>query len=177
MKDSLIAKIEREAAHARAGKPARIVAKMNGLSDTGVIRALIAAGKDGVDIRLVCRSVCTLRPGVPEVSTNIHVSSVVGRFLEHSRIYRFDNAGSPETFLGSADLRPRNLSRRVELLARVEDPIHLETLGRILQLYVDDPTGWDLLPSGRYERRGATGPATQQILVNEARSAQPISSS
>jgi polyphosphate kinase len=69
------------------------------------------------------------------------------------------------------------LSRRVELLARVEDPIHLETLGRILQLYVDDPTGWDLLPGGRYERRSATGPATQQILVNEARSAQTISSS
>ena len=175
MKDTLIAKIEREAAHARAGKPARITAKMNGLSDTGVIRALIAAGKDGVDIRLICRSVCTLRPGVPDVSTNIHVSSVVGRFLEHSRIYRFENAGSPETFIGSADLRPRNLGRRVELLARVEDPIHLETLGRILDLYVDDPTGWDLQPSGRYERRNRTGPSAQQIQVDQARAAQTIS--
>ena len=172
MKDSLIAKIEREAAHARAGKPARITAKMNGLSDTGVIRALIAAGKDGVDIRLVCRSVCTLRPGVPDVSTNIHVSSVVGRFLEHSRIYRFENAGEPETFIGSADLRPRNLSRRVELLARIEDANHLETLGRILQMYVEDPTGWDLLPNGRYQRRNADGPGTQQTLLEEARAAE-----
>ncbi|HEX6576055.1 MAG TPA: polyphosphate kinase 1 [Gemmatimonadaceae bacterium] len=173
MKDSLIAMIEREASHARSGKPASISAKMNGLSDTGVIRALIAAAKDGVAVDIVCRSVCTLRPGVPGISGNVRVSSVVGRFLEHSRIYRFENAGSPEIFMGSADLRPRNLTRRVELLARVEDPAHRNTLSNILRLYVEDPTGWELRPTGRYEQRRSKGASAQQKLLDEARSPQP----
>jgi polyphosphate kinase len=168
MKDSLIALIEREASHARDGKRARITAKMNGLSDTSVIRALVQASKDGVAVDIVCRGVCTLRPGVATLSEKIRVMSVVGRFLEHSRIYRFENAGAPEYFMGSADLRPRNLSRRVEFLARVQDPVHQAELGRILQLYVDDPTGWDLLPNGSYRQRGARSPGTQKILLDEA---------
>jgi polyphosphate kinase len=168
MKDSLIALIEREASHARDGKRARITAKMNGLSDTSVIRALVQASKDGAAVDIVCRGVCTLRPGVATLSEKIRVMSVVGRFLEHSRIYRFENAGAPEYFMGSADLRPRNLSRRVEFLARVQDPVHQAELGRILQLYVDDPTGWDLLPNGSYRQRGARSPGTQKILLDEA---------
>ena len=168
MKDSLIALIEREASHARARKPARVTAKMNGLSDASVVRALVQASNDGVAVDIVCRGICTLRPGVKGVSEKIRVSSVVGRFLEHSRIYRFENAGAPEYFIGSADLRPRNLSRRVELLARVHDPVHQSELGRILQLYVDDSTGWELLPNGTYQRREARSPGTQQILLNEA---------
>jgi polyphosphate kinase len=173
MKDSLIALIEREASHARDGKPARITAKMNGLSDTAVIRALVQASNDGVDIDIVCRGVCTLRPGVPAVSEKIRVISVVGRFLEHSRTYCFANAGAPEYFVGSADLRPRNLSRRVELLARVQDPAHQAELGRILKLYVDDPTGWELLPNGTYRRRQGAGAGAQQILLDEATGESP----
>ena len=167
MKDALIALIEREASHARAGKAAGITAKMNGLSDSAVVRALVQASNDGVPVDIVCRGICTLRAGVPGVSERIRVVSVVGRFLEHSRIYRFENAGAPEYFIGSADLRPRNLTRRVELLARVQDPVHQAELGRILQLYVDDPTGWELAPNGAYHRRNARGEAAQQVLLSE----------
>jgi len=166
MKDSLIARIEREAAHARAGKPAGITAKMNGLSDAGVVRALVEASKDGVKVDIVCRGICTLRPKVPEVSDNIRVISVLGRFLEHSRIYRFENAGSPEYFIGSADLRPRNLTRRVELLAPVSDEKHHRALERILSLYVEDPTGWELAQDGTYHQRKVDGPPAQSVLMS-----------
>ncbi len=166
MKDSLIAKIEREAAHAREGKPARITAKMNGLSDSAVVRSLARASTDGVAIDIVCRGICTLRPRVPGVSDNIRVISVVGRFLEHSRIYRFENAGSPEYFIGSADLRPRNLSRRVELLAPVSDPEHHRILEKILSLYVEDPSGWELEPDGSYAQRDSSGSSAQSVLMS-----------
>ena len=166
MKDSLIARIEREAAHARAGKPARITAKMNGLSDSAVVRALVRASNDGVKVDIVCRGICTLRPKVPGVSDNIRVISVVGRFLEHSRIYRFENAGSPEYFIGSADLRPRNLSRRVELLAPVSDPEHHRALEKTLSLYVEDPTGWELNADGSYTQRKSAGLSAQSSLMS-----------
>jgi polyphosphate kinase len=165
MKDSLIARIEREAAHARAGKPAKITAKMNGLSDSSVVRALVQASNDGVKIDIVCRGICTLRPQVPGVSENIRVTSVVGRFLEHSRIYRFENSGEPEYFIGSADLRPRNLSRRVELLAPVSDTEHHETLEKTLALYVEDPTGWELRADGSYVQRKIEGLSAQFSLM------------
>jgi polyphosphate kinase len=168
MKDALIALIEREASHARAGKVTGITAKMNGLSDAAVVRALVHASNDGVPVDIVCRGICTLRAGVAGVSERIRVVSVVGRFLEHSRIYRFENAGAPEYFIGSADLRPRNLTRRVELLARVQDPVHQSELGRVLQLYVNDPTGWELAPNGAYHRRNARGEGAQQVLLSEA---------
>ena len=166
MKDTLIALIEREAAHARAGKPARVTAKMNGLSDSAVVKSLVQASRDGVKVDLVCRGICTLRPGVPGVSDNIRVTSVVGRFLEHSRIYRFENAGSPAYFIGSADLRPRNLTRRVELLAPVSDREQQENLDRILNVYVDDPTSWELQSNGTYRRNSAHGVGAQQALVS-----------
>jgi polyphosphate kinase len=166
MKDTLIALIEREAAHARAGKPARVTAKMNGLSDSGVVRALMQASRDGVKVDIVCRGICTLRPGVAGISDNIRVTSVVGRFLEHSRIYRFENAGSPNYYIGSADLRPRNLSRRVELLAPVTDREQQVNLERILNVYVDDQTSWELQSNGTYSRKSVHGVGAQQSLVS-----------
>ena len=102
---------------------------------------------------------------MPGVSDNIRVVSVVGRFLEHSRIYRFENSGKPEYFIGSADLRPRNLSRRVELLAPVSDPEHHDVLEKTLALYVEDPTGWELLADGSYVQRKKEGPSAQSLLM------------
>src|SRR5439155_7337788 len=105
----LVSRIEREAAHARAGRGGHIRMKVNGLSDPDVVNALFRASQDGVRVELVVRGVCTLRPGVTGVSENISIVSVLGRFLEHARVFYFGNAGSPEYFIGSADMRPRNL--------------------------------------------------------------------
>lgn len=166
----VLSHIEREGAHARAGRPARITAKLNGLSDVEVVRALYRAAADGVHIDLVVRGICTLRPGVPARSERIRVVSVVGRFLEHSRIYRFENGGAPEYYIGSADLRSRNLRRRVELLVPVLDGEHRSRLDEILHRYLDDPTGWELRSDGEYQHRG-DGPSTQSAFVEALRGA------
>jgi polyphosphate kinase len=164
---ALLGLIEREASHARAGRPAGIRIKVNGLSDTEIVRALYLASNAGVRIELVVRGICTLRPGVPGRSANIRVVSVVGRFLEHSRIYRFENGGAPEYLIGSSDLRPRNLRRRVELLVPVLDAGHRARLDRILALYLDDPTGWDLALDGAYiQRSGGAMSASAQSLAS-----------
>jgi polyphosphate kinase len=157
--------IEREVAHARAGRPAHITVKVNGLSDPEVVRALYRAASAGVPVDLVVRGICTLRPGVPGRSEGIRVVSVVGRFLEHSRIYRFANGGEAEYLIGSSDLRPRNLRRRVELLVPVHDADHRARLDRILQLYLDDPSGWHLTPTGQYVRRDTGRPGAQESLI------------
>jgi polyphosphate kinase len=162
---AIIERIERETANARAGRRASITIKVNGLSDPEVVRALYRASQAGVRVDLVVRGICTLRPGVPDRSEGIRVVSVVGRFLEHSRIYRFENAGAPEYFIGSSDLRPRNLRRRVELLVPVPGPAQRAELDRILALYLDDPTGWDLEPSGRYVQRSKGSPGAQAVLA------------
>jgi polyphosphate kinase len=154
--------------HARAGRPASITVKVNGLSDPEVVRALYRASSAGVRVDLVVRGICTLRPGIAGRSERIRVVSVVGRFLEHSRIYRFENAGTPDYFIGSSDLRPRNLRRRVELLVPVLDPELRAQLDRILALYLDDPTGWELDASGRYMPRGGGAPGTQELLAEAA---------
>src|SRR5205823_11633087 len=107
--DKLLTLIAREAEHARAGRPARIVAKMNGLLDRTLIEELYRASQAGVEIDLIVRGMCALRPGLARVSSRIRVRSIVGRFLEHSRIFYFGNGGEPELYLGSADLMPRNL--------------------------------------------------------------------
>ena len=156
--------IDREAAHARAGRPARITAKLNGLSDPDAVRALYRASGDGVEIDLVVRGICTLRPGVPGLSDRIRVVSIVGRFLEHSRVYRFENGGDPRYFIGSADLRPRNLRRRVELLAPIANVEHRRMLDRILSLYVNDPGGWELRADGSYAQRAGAGAPAQAVL-------------
>ena len=140
--------IDREAAHARAGRPAHITAKFNGLSDPDVVRALYRASRDGVQIDLIVRGICTLVPGVPGRSDRIRVVSAVGRFLEHSRVYRFSNGGDAKYFIGSADLRPRNLRRRVELLVPIRDEPHRAMLDELLSRYLNDPAVWRLSPKG-----------------------------
>jgi polyphosphate kinase len=159
----ILQRIEREAAHARAGHEARITAKLNGLSDPDIVRALYRASRDGVEVDLIVRGICTLRPGVARRSDRIRVTSVVGRFLEHSRIYRFLNAGSPEYFIGSADLRPRNLRRRVEVLAPIRAAAHRQTIDRILDAYLNDPTAWELAVNGEYTKRSGAGKAAQEL--------------
>lgn len=163
----VVERIEREAAIARAGRPARISAKMNGLSDPDVVRALYRASQDGVEIDLVVRGICTLAPGVPGRSERIRVRSVVGRFLEHSRIYRFTNDGDATYYIGSADLRPRNLRRRVELLVPVTNEAHRRRLDLILDAYGNDPSAWLLAANGEYERQGGKGVSAQEAMMRE----------
>jgi polyphosphate kinase len=162
----LVERIEREAAHARAGRGGHVRMKLNGLSDPDIVSALFRASQDGVRIELVVRGVCTLRPGVPGTSENISVVSVLGRFLEHARAFHFANAGNPEYYLGSADMRPRNLRRRVELLAPVRDPVCRAQLDTLFDLYLNDPSAWELTSAGQYVRRHGTGPTAQEILAS-----------
>ncbi|WP_147651776.1 polyphosphate kinase 1 [Vulcaniibacterium gelatinicum] len=150
----VLERIERETAHARAGRPARIVAKMNALNEPQVVRALYAASQAGVQVDLIVRGACTLRPGVPGVSENIRVRSIIGRFLEHSRVYWFANDGAPELFCASADWLERNLLRRVETAFPVLDPdcaarVHDEALANYL---ADNLNAWELLPDGGYRK-------------------------
>lgn len=163
---ALLARIDAETALAESGRSAHITIKVNGLADTEVVRALYRASQAGVVIDLIVRGICTLRPGVQGLSDNIRVLSVVGRFLEHSRIYRFGNNGAPTYLIGSSDLRPRNLRRRVELLVPVVDVGHQRRLDDILQCYLDDPTAWVLRPDGRYDPRGRSGPSAQVTLAS-----------
>ena len=118
----MIEKIDQEAANQKAGKPARIIAKINGLLEPAVVQALYRASQAGVKIDIVCRGICSLRPGMPGVSDNIRVISIVDRFLEHSRIFYFGNGGDPQVYIGSADWMDRNLSRRVEVVFPIEQP-------------------------------------------------------
>jgi len=155
MRERITALVERETEHALEGRPAHLIFKMNSLVDERLIRAIYRASQAGVQVDLIVRGICCLRPGVPCISDNIRVISIVGRFLEHSRIYYFENGGEPEVYLGSADLMPRNLDRRVEVIFPVKDPavgsyirhtlleveLHNNVRARVLQ------------PDGRYIRR------------------------
>ena len=153
----------------RAGRPASIRAKINGLSDAKVVDALYRASRAGVEIDLIVRGLCTLRPGVPDLSERIRVVSGLGRFLEHARVYHFVNGGEDEYFIASADWRPRNLRRRVEVAAPVRDPEARARLDRILQAELSDPTAWELRASGEYVRRtGGDGPGAQERFAMEA---------
>jgi polyphosphate kinase len=154
--------IEREAEHARAGRPTKIQAKMNGLADRKIVLALYQAAQAGVEIDLVVRSICTLRPGVPGLSERIHVRSILGRLLEHSRIFYFENAGQPEYYIGSADWRARNLRKRVEVVAPVVDPAARSVLRSVLDAQLDDPRAWVLRPDGAFERLRGEGPTSQE---------------
>jgi polyphosphate kinase len=150
---ALIAKIEREAEHARAGKTARIVAKLNALTEVTMIQALYRASAAGVRIDLIVRGVCCLRPGIPGVSENIRLVSIIGRFLEHSRVYWFENGGEREIYCGSADWMDRNLFRRVEIAFPVESADLQAQIVREMELYLSDDTqAWKLDAEGRYER-------------------------
>ncbi|MBL8234457.1 MAG: polyphosphate kinase 1 [Bryobacterales bacterium] len=131
--------ILREIEHARQGKPARVIFKINALADPRIIRLLYEASRAGVQVDLIARGICALRPGVPGISDRIHVRSVVGRFLEHTRIFYFENGGEEEIYLGSADMMPRNINRRVEVLFPIEKPAHVRLIKeRILAVYLAD---------------------------------------
>ena len=154
MRPRLLALIEAEAERCRQGEAAGIDAKMNSLADPELIEALCRASQAGVKVRLSVRGICCLRPGAKGVSDNVRVTSVVDRYLEHARIFRFHNGGDPKLFIASADWMPRNLDRRVELMVPVEDRACAEKLGGILATCQDDTAqAWRLLPSGAYERR------------------------
>ena len=172
LKDKFLRLIGREAEHARAGEKGHIVAKMNSLCDRDVIEALYAASAAGVKIELIVRGICCLKVGIPGVSENISVRSLVGTFLEHSRIFYFENAGKSEVYCGSADWMPRNLERRVEILFPVEDPKLKEKLIHILDVQLADTMKAQiLLPDGSYEkvdRRGKEAVTAQEVFCREA---------
>jgi polyphosphate kinase len=154
MRKRFLEMIEREAGHAREGKEGRIIAKMNSLADAEVIEALYAASQAGVEIDLIVRGICCLRPGVPGVSERIRVISIVGRFLEHSRICYFRNDGEEEFYFGSADWMPRNLDRRVELIAPLEEKSMHTRLRALFELCLaDNRQAWQLSAEGKYTRR------------------------
>ncbi len=148
-----LALIDREVQHARAGRGGRIRVKINGLSDGEIIVALYRAAQAGVDVEMSVRGLCLLRPGVPGLSERIRVVSVLGRFLEHARVFHFANGGAPEYYIGSADWRPRNLRRRVEVVAPVRHPAGLRHLEQLLTADLEDPTAWELHADGSYDRR------------------------
>jgi len=165
---AMIEKIMRETQHALAGKPARIIAKLNALTEPTIIQALYRASRAGVEIDLIVRGVCCLRPGVPGVSERIRVRSIVGRFLEHSRVYDFGNAGMREVYCASADWMDRNLFRRIEVAFPVESAELRARVGDELNLYLeDDSQTWTLHSSGDYSRAdGARGVSAQARLLN-----------
>ncbi len=166
MRRELTALIERETEHARAGRPSGIRAKLNAVSDAEIVRALYRASQAGVPIDLLVRGMCVLRPGVPGVSESIRVRSIIGRFLEHSRICVFENGGDREIYIGSADWMARNLDRRVETMIPVLDPLLAETIyGEILAVMLaDNVKSRELQSDGTYRRLrpGATLPVNAQ---------------
>jgi polyphosphate kinase len=145
--------IDREIEHAKAGRPSGIRIKVNGLNDTEIVNALYRASKAGVQVDLIVRGLCTLRPGVPGLSDRIRVFSILGRYLEHARIFAFRNGGKEEFYIGSADLRPRNLRRRVEIITPVLAPELRRRLDSILNCELEDECAWELGPDGAYYRR------------------------
>jgi polyphosphate kinase len=172
LRDAITGRIRREIAHARAGRPARIIMKMNSLVDPSMIRALYEASQVGVEIDLIVRGICCLKPGVPGVSDRIRVRSLIGRFLEHSRIFHFHNDGQPEYLIGSADLMPRNLDRRVEATVPVVDPALQARLQHILDLCLADRRQAWVLRGDHWTRLPPDGepddPGIHERLMQEA---------
>ena len=178
LRGRLLEMIEREIEHQLKGEKGHLIFKTNALVDPEFIRALYRASQAGVRVQLLVRGICCLRPGLPGISDNIEVISIVGRFLEHSRVYYFDNAGEPEVYVGSADLMPRNLDHRVEVLFPLADEklirrIHDDLLGRYL---ADTVKARRMLPDGTYERRkphGSSRPVnSQEALIARRKSSE-----
>ena len=164
LRPQMMALIYREIQHAQEGKPAQIIAKMNSLTDKRIIEALYEASQAGVRIDLIIRGICCLRPGMPNISQNIYVRSIVGRFLEHARIFWFANNGEPDIYMGSADWMDRNLNRRVEQIFPVEDKDWLSFLKNILTLQLADNTSARVLHvDGSWER---LRPKVSEIAIN-----------
>ena len=172
LRGKFLSLIEREKEHAKNGRPARIIAKMNSLCDPGIIEALYDASEAGVEIDLIVRGICCLRAGIKGLSEHIRVRSIVGTFLEHSRIFYFENNGNAEYYMGSADWMPRNLDKRVEILFPVEDPILQEEIYHILHMQLSDTKKAHLLmPDGHYvkvDQRGKTPLNSQLYFCEEA---------
>jgi polyphosphate kinase len=169
---SLLEKIEREAGNARAGKEARIIAKINSLNEKGMIDALYAAAQAGVKIDLIVRGICSLRPSVPGLSENITVRSIVGRFLEHSRVYYFFNDGEEEFYCASADWMERNLLRRNESCFEIRQKALKDQIRSDLELFLaDNCQAWALHGDGSYERlqpaAGEERIAAQEVFLSK----------
>jgi polyphosphate kinase len=173
MREEFTRYIRREAEHAQNGREARIVVKVNGLEDPGIVEELYRAAMAGVDIDLIVRDICRLRPGLEGLTENVDVYSIVGRFLEHSRIFYFANAGEPEYYIGSADWMRRNLDNRVEAVTPVEDPTLRQQLKFTLELCLNDTEKrWKMASDGSYTKcgpeDGVPGLNTQEILMKSA---------
>ena len=166
MRPWFLDQVKRTIAAHEAGEKARIVLKLNSLVDPRCIRALYEASQAGVRVDLNVRGICCLRPGVPGVSENIRVVSVVGRFLEHARVYGFRRGDERLWWMGSADLMPRNLDTRVELLVPIEDPgLRDEVEDTVKRCLADDTFGWELRPDDSWERRrGGTRSAHRELM-------------
>jgi len=170
----MLEKIERETRNQLDGTRGRIVAKVNGLLEPMVVKALYRASQAGVKVDIICRGVCALRPGVPGVSENIRVISIVDRFLEHSRVFYFENGGTPEVYVGSADWMDRNLSRRVEVVFPIEQPeLRQRVIDEVLTLGLSDTAkARELMADGTYRRvkpaEGEPALRSQQRLIDLA---------
>jgi polyphosphate kinase len=173
LRDGILHEIDRVVEAARLGQPARIRLKVNALADDQLVEALYAASAAGVEIQIVTRGICVLRAGVPGLSERIAVRSVLGRFLEHSRILSFQAGDRTRTWIGSADLMPRNLDRRIEVLVPIEDSRLRQQIDRILDaLQADTRCSWELDPAGTWRRtepaRGARPVSAQDVLMAQA---------
>ncbi|MEO0768112.1 MAG: polyphosphate kinase 1 [Cyanobacteria bacterium J06649_4] len=167
--------IRKEAELAKNGEKGRIIVKMNALVDPLIITELYKASQAGVEIDLIVRGICCLRPGIPGISDNIRVTSIIGRFLEHSRIFHFHNKGKERFYIGSADWMPRNLDRRVEALVPIDDPPLRSELAMLLEVCLNDNRqAWEMLPDGTYERKhpgkDEAKVSTHKVLMNKAKS-------
>jgi polyphosphate kinase len=178
LKKSLIAKIDREIESHSQGSPGLIRFKTNALEDADITAALYRASRAGVKVELIVRDTCRLRPGMPGLSENVSVISVLGRFLEHARIYYFRNGGDEEYYIGSADLMRRNLESRVEVTAPIEDATLREDLSKIFEYQLrDQRSAWDMKADGTYVQRQTSGHGPesrgcQQILIEAAEKRQ-----
>ncbi|WP_394297351.1 RNA degradosome polyphosphate kinase [Streptomyces albus] len=175
LRDGLVQRVNREIAHHRAGRPACVRLKVNSIVDEVLIDSLYRAARAGVPVDVWVRGICAVRPGVAGLSENIRVRSVLGRFLEHSRVFVFGNGGDPEVWIGSADMMHRNLDRRIEALVRVTDPGHRESLSRLLETGVsDDTASWHLGPDGNWTRHAVDSEGqplrnVQEMLIDARR--------
>lgn len=169
LRSGLTSRVEREIEHARAGRSARIVFKMNALEDLEFTKLLYRASRAGVKVDLIIRGICRLRPRIPGLSDNVRVVSLIGRFLEHSRLYYFENGGEPEYFIGSADVMKRNLDERIEVLAPVRAPEHRRQLDELVEgMLADRRQGWQLIDSTWQRDPSVTEPGTHAILLARA---------
>jgi polyphosphate kinase len=172
LRERFLQLVEREAQHAAAGRPSGIVLKMNALIDSACVDALYRASTAGVEVDIIVRGACTLVPGVPGLSERVRVRSIIGEFLEHSRIWRFENGGVPEWLIGSGDLMDRNLDRRIEAFVPIDDPEAQRLLDdNLATLLADDRRAWALSANGEWQRverlRGAEGSVDAQQVLKE----------